>query len=442
MTGPTLIVPRYQFGVADRIVLSSGRALTCKGMTATGYILQPFGTDIADHVAFAQFEIERQHPEFRHDTAYYTEARARARARTLLESTDDIPVEELPGCRFREACVKAFLRLEKLHRQNPPPKGKQRVNRTDAGFAEAMRLAGPDLLQLDYARHETAKCADGSLKQGERQPSLTKSGAPRKIRAGTKIVFRALPGSRTLQDYVNAYEDAGCELWGLRQRNGDSGNYLARYQPDEIEPLLDAIDAYMSLKRPSQKQCYADYEIALEAKNTKRAEHNLPPLRQIGSTTFSARIQSISLFKRDAARYSLKFAINKHCATRQQFDVTQIGELVQIDGCQLSLIQYCVEGGIWATLTPEQQAAVPRKRWYLLRAFDVASRCILAELLTPNETAQAAITLLRMVINDKTALATAMGARTPWEYACLPRRYRPTAHGPSAEIGRARFSPI
>lgn len=425
MTGPAPIVPRYQLGIADRIVLGGGRILTCKGMTRTGYILQPFGTEISDHVSFAEFEIERQHPDFRQDTAYYTEARARARARTQLQCNDDIPVEELPDVRFAEACVKAFLRLEKLHRQDPPPRNKQRVNRTGPGFAEAMRLAGHEILQLDYARREKPKRRGSSSKQGERSPSLTKSGAPRKIRVGTEIVFRSLPGSRTLQTWLGAYEDAGCELWGLRQCNCNSGNHLDRYEPDEYALLLDAVDAYMSRNRFSYDQCYDGYTDALAARNTERAELGLPPLRTIGKSTYRARVRRISLFKRDAARYDLDYAIRRHCATKQRFDVTQIGELVQIDGCQLSLIQLCVESGVWATLTPEQQAAVPRERWYLLRAFDVASRCILAELLTPTETTRAAITLLRLMINDKTPLATAMGANTPWEYACLPRAISP-----------------
>ena len=288
-----------------------------------------------------------------------------------------------------------------------------------------MRIAGPDIMQLDYARREKPKRRSRTSKQGERQLSLTKSGAPRKIRAGTEIVFRALPGSRTLQDWLGAYEDAGCEAWGLRQCHCNSGNHRDRFEPDEYALLLDAIDDYMSQKRHSYDQCYERYTDALNTKNKERAELGLPSLRKIGKTTYRARIQRISLFKRDAARYDLDYAIRKHCATRQRFDVTQIGELVQMDGCQLSLIQLCIESGVWATLTPEQKAAVPRKRWYLLRAVDVASRCILAELLTPSESTKAAIMLLRMIINDKTALATAMGAKTSWEYACLPRAISP-----------------
>lgn len=96
----------------------------------------------------------------------------------------------------------------------------------------------------------------------------------------------------------------------------------------------------MSQKRPPCDQCYTDYANASVVKNTEQAEKDLLPLRQIGASRFRARIQSISLFKRDATWYDLDYAIRKPCATKQQFDVTQIGELVQIDGCQLSLIQY------------------------------------------------------------------------------------------------------
>ncbi|RYG28196.1 hypothetical protein EON81_28940, partial [bacterium] len=77
--------PRYRLDPTDRIVMR-GRILTCKGQTPTGYLMQPFGSEITDHVTFVEFEAERQHQDFRHDTLFYTESRARARARTLIES--------------------------------------------------------------------------------------------------------------------------------------------------------------------------------------------------------------------------------------------------------------------------------------------------------------------------------------------------------------------
>ncbi|MDF9862382.1 hypothetical protein M2437_001364 [Methylorubrum pseudosasae] len=79
-----------------------------------------------------------------------------------------------------------------------------------------------------------------------------------------------------------------------------------------------------------------------------------------------------------------------------------------------------VESGIWAKMTAEQKHKVPKERWILLRAIDVASKCILAEVITPTETTKAAAILLRMMISDKTPLAAAMGAKTPWNYACVP----------------------
>lgn len=128
----------------------------------------------------------------------------------------------------------------------------------------------------------------------------------------------------------------GCRAARLKR----SRRKAARYESDEYEPLLEAVDAYLSQKRPPCDQCYTDYANASVVKNTEQAEKDLLPLRQIGASRFRARIQSISLFKRDATWYDLDYAIRKPCATKQQFDVTQIGELVQIDGCQLSLIQY------------------------------------------------------------------------------------------------------
>ncbi len=71
---------------------------------------------------------------------------------------------------------------------------------------------------------------------------------------------------------------------------------------------------------------------------------------------------------------------------RRKFDVTRIGERVEIDGFKVSLIHMAVESGLWAKLTPEQKAKVPKERWILLRAIDVASKCKLAEVIVPTET--------------------------------------------------------
>ncbi|KQQ13640.1 hypothetical protein ASF53_11750 [Methylobacterium sp. Leaf123] len=418
MTGGSSITPRYRVDPADRLVLGGGQVLTCKGLTATGYLLQPFGSDMTDHVSFEQFERARQHPDFRQDTMFYTEPRARARARTLIESDDEIPAEEMPDVRWREACVRAFLDFEAQDCRNPPPAGQQRVNRTEAGLKEAMRRAGPQLMQLDYA-----KKAGSGLKRtarGVKAPPLSKSGNRRKARAGQKISFRAPPGPRTLLRYVVSYEEAGCQAWGLRQCHCNSGNREPRFEPEEYALMMEAVYAYLSTKRPSYEQCYKDYEDDLKRKNEERAAAGLPPLRQIGASTYRARIKRFSRFQRDCARHGIDYAIRRNCGVRRKFEVTRIGELVQIDGFKVSLIHMAVESGLWATLTPEQQKAVPKERWILLRAIDVASRCILAEVIAPTETTAAAAVLLRMMIKDKTPLAAAMGARTAWDYACVP----------------------
>ncbi len=115
--------------------------------------------------------------------------------------------------------MRAFHDEEAKDRRNPPPPNKQRVNRTLAGFKEAMRRAGPQLMQLEYARKATAKGT------AQKRPSLTKSGKPRKIRAGQTVQFRSLPGGKTLQRWTFAYEEAGCQAWGVRQCHCNSGNH-------------------------------------------------------------------------------------------------------------------------------------------------------------------------------------------------------------------------
>ena len=82
--------------------------------------MQPFGSEMTDHLTFEEFEAERQHPEFRQDTLFYTESRARARARTLIESNADIPSDELADVRWKEAWVLSFFNLWNRHRADPP----------------------------------------------------------------------------------------------------------------------------------------------------------------------------------------------------------------------------------------------------------------------------------------------------------------------------------
>lgn len=408
------MIPRYQINPADRLILGGGQIVTCKGLTKSGYLLQPFGTDLTDHVSFEQFEEARQDPAFRQDLLFYTEPRSRARARTLIECNDEIPAEELPDVRWREACVRAFYDEETRDRRNPPPPNKQRVNRTRPGYEEAMLRVGPQLMRLDCAKKAKGKGT------AQKRPSVTKSGKPRKVRAGQKVEFRSLPDATTLKRYILAYEEAGCQAWGLRHCNCNSGNREPRYSPDEYAMMMEAVYAYLNLKRPTFKRCYADYEDALAADNEKRAASGQPLLRKIGASTYRARVKRIPRFNRDAARHGIEYAIRKNCGVRRKFDVTRIGERVEIDGCKVSLIHWAVESGLWAKMTLEQQSEVPKERWILLRAIDVASKCTLAEVITPTETTKAAAVLLRMMLSDKTPLAQAMGAKTPWDYACLP----------------------
>lgn len=414
--------PRYRLDPTDRIVMRGGRILTCKGQTPTGYLMQPFGSEITDHVTFVEFEEERQHPDFRQDTLFYTESRARARARTLIESNADIPSDELADVRWKEAWVLSFFNLWNKHRAEPPRSPEERVKRTGPGFKAAIRLAAPALMQLAIARKESsAKHGRGSRETATAsQPRLTKSGKARKAYAGTTFHLRSPPCARTLQNWVLAYEEAGCQMWGLRQCHCRRGNREPRYDGDAIALMMEAVYAYLTPKGDSYEQCYKAYTDRLDQVNADRAQADQPPIARIGFTTYRARVNQVSRFNRDAARRSLEFAIRKYSGVKKKFDVTRLGELVQIDGWKVSLVNLSAESGIWATLTPEQKAIVPRERWTLLRAIDVASRAVLGEILTRSETTEAAIMLVRMMLGDKTGIAAAMGATTPWDYFGVP----------------------
>lgn len=431
--------PRYRLDPADRIVMRGGRVLTCKGQTPTGYLLQPFGSEMTDHVTFADFEKERQHPDFRQDTLFYTEPLARARARTIIESNADIPSNELPDVRWREACVRVFHDLERQHRVDPPRDPAMRVNRTAPGFKAAMKLAAPDLMQLSIARKELPTKARLSSQKttAASQTRLTKSGKERKAYAGTTFNLRSPPCARTLQSWVSAYEEAGCQAWGLRQCHCQRGNRDPRYDGDAIALMMEAVYAYLTTNRHSYHECYDAYTDGLKKLNADRLLANQPPIACIGFTTYRARVNQVSRFNRDYARNGPEFAIRKYSGVKRPFDVTRLGELIQIDGWKVSLVTLAAESGIWATLSPEQKAAVPNERWTLLRAIDVASRANLGAILTRSETTEAAIMLVRMMLGDKTGIAAAMGAQTPWDYFGVPEAIVTDA-GPAFRSDRFR----
>ncbi len=401
--------------------------------------MQPFGSEMTDHLTFEEFEAERQHPEFRQDTLFYTESRARARARTLIESNADIPSDELADVRWKEAWVLSFFNLWNRHRADPPSNPEECVKRTGPGYEAAIQLATPALMQLAIAHKPiSAKHGRGSKETSTgSQPRLTKSGKARKSYAGTPFTLRSPPCARTLQTWVSAYEEAGCQAWGLRQCHCQRGNREPRHDGDAIAFMMEAVYAYLTTNRHGYDQCYDAYKTRLEKVNAERAQAGEPPIARIGFTTYRARVNQVSRFNRDYARHGPEFAIRKHSGVKRPFEVTRLGELVQIDGWQVSLVTLSAESGIWQTLTPDQKAAVPRERWTLLRAIDVASRAHLGAILTKSETTEAAITLVRMMLGDKTEIAAAMGAKTPWDYFGIPEAIVTDA-GPAFRSDRFR----
>jgi len=400
------IVPRYELGRYDQIILPDGLAYTCPRTLPDHYVLVQAASNIAQEITFAQFEAFRRSPKFQLNRDFYSLGHVEARARSGLTSMLDLPRDELAAVLFREACVEALVDLQ--------AEGLTTID--DVAISKVLpeierRVAARGLSEhMVVVEDRSGGCAGRKVEKRRRYVTAS-------------LTFR-IPKSRTLRDWYRIYHTCGCLAYALRDRLRHCGNRELRKDPNVLALMHEHVHGYMSENRPSQMDCYKAFKEALKKAAFKPRVGEDPSAYQVSFTTFSAAIRALPKFEVCVARRGLPYALRRFKAVAQTFGAERIGELVQMDEWQVSLMNLCIRSGAWKLLSQTERKLVRRERRWLAVTMDVASRCLLAMRLSRTVTTESNLLALRMMLNDKTEIARAAGCRTPWDYTTVPLTLR------------------
>jgi len=398
------IVPRYELGRYDQIILPDGLAYTCPRTLPDHYVLVQVASNIAQEIGFAEFEAFRRSAKFQHNRDFYSLGHVEARARSGVTSMLDLPRDELAAVLFREACVETLIDLV--------AEGRTTIDDV------AIRKVLPEI-----ERRVAARGLSEHMVLVEDREGVGRKVEKRRRYVTASYTFR-IPGPRTLREWHRNYHTCGCLAYALRDRLRHCGNRELRKHPDALALMHEHVHGYMSETRPSQMDCYKAFEAALKKAAFKPRAGEDPEAYRVSFTTFSAAVRALPKFEVCVARRGLPYALRRFKAVAQTFGAERIGELAQTDEWQVSLMNLCVRSGAWKLMNAAERKLVRRERRWLAVAMDVASRCILAMRLSRTVTTESSLLVLRMMLNDKTDIARAAGCRTPWDYTSVPLTLR------------------
>ena len=241
-----------------------------------------------------------------------------------------------------------------------------------------------------------------------------------KQRVGGKSTTYGLYQGRTLRKYADRYKalPAGEDpLNFMVTRDHLKGHRKSRLHP-HVEDLLNA--AWAEVGRDKRKPTTAMVREAFEAKlrdaNTHRMAEGHAPLPMPSAKTIgNYRYKTITPLADEIAVNGVRHMRNTKGAGSTDVRALQIGELIEIDECKLSLIAVFKRENLWEQLSPAEQKALKdnenRIRMHLVVALDVASRMPLGWVLTDQPDTQATLAVLRMATRWKTREKQKYGCR-------------------------------
>ena len=225
---------------------------------------------------------------------------------------------------------------------------------------------------------------------------------------------------RTLRTYYGVFKKTGCNALGLG--DGRQALHLRKgyFDTDTEDFLQQCAKKYIAFQGPDKNTVVVDTIRAFKDENKRRDTHSLPLLTIPSRSTIYARVNAFDNFHVDCVRLGIDKARAKYASSYNGLSVLMPLERVEIDEWKVDLITLFQKLGLWETLTPKQRMQIPRGRRLIVVAIDAATRVILGFVLTENPSTEATKRLLFQVLQNKTDLARAIGARSSWEQHGTP----------------------
>jgi putative transposase len=249
------------------------------------------------------------------------------------------------------------------------------------------------------------------------------TGEGRKMRSRGVVEQPDEVSARQLRHWASRYKHYGHA--GLLDRKAKQGNRTSYYSPEENRLLLECIEKdFLKLKGPNVTQFIKLVQIEFAKENARRVKLQLPQLRVPGKKKVRKTINSLDAFRVAVKRLGHKKAMARFAAVGAGAHYARPFERVEIDEWKIDLFTIAKETGLFDLFSEEELEAIGlldrTKRWWLVGAIDCRTRCIVALTLTCTPCAGAALDGLKQVVSDKTDLARASGAQTPWNMFGTP----------------------
>lgn len=231
-------------------------------------------------------------------------------------------------------------------------------------------------------------------------------------RFGQKLDIDNPPSPTSIRRWLRRFEACDHDPSALIDGFGRSGNRDARLHPEAAELMGTFVEKYQSNLKPSMASLYRDMRAEFRVKK--------PKLTVPSRNTFERAIKKLDPFELLAAREGEAVARRTLYAVCDRVDVTRPLQRVEMDEQMIPLQAMLVERGKWNTLPEKLKAGITHDRLWCSKIFDCWSRVVLGFVLTRAPSADSALATLRMAMEDKTALARALGCTSPWDMFGLP----------------------
>lgn len=373
---------RLRFSGTDRITIGSQTYRPLKSDKTHQYLARCDAPDCIEAFSHDQMSELAAAPGWRHERGHFENNRVRHRAGARARSLDGLDDET------RGKTIWLYLACMAMHRLHESGE----LKLTETGVRQNRRRLEQMVAAQELARHFLG----------------------RRIRASERLPLRQLPCGRTLLNHLRTLRNSGFDPMTLAPRKTGSG-WISGYFTHDTEALLqDSVLTYANVNRPTMEEVIEHTRSRFKEENANRAAANLKPLHTPSPATIRRRINALDPFETDCARLGPDAARKKYAMWSGGLDVQFPMERIEVDEWNVDLVTYFTNLGLYQIMTDEQRHVLPKGRRWIYAAVDCASRCILGLLIVENPSAEAAVRLLNMVVTDKSDLARALGAQSPW----------------------------
>ncbi|ODT67018.1 MAG: hypothetical protein ABS75_25915 [Pelagibacterium sp. SCN 63-23] len=231
-------------------------------------------------------------------------------------------------------------------------------------------------------------------------------------RAGQKVSNTKLGSPSTIRRRLRLFEACGYDPRSLIKAYGRGGSRAPKISANADALLRKHARRYLSSNKPSMAKIWRDMRDEFKVE--------LPDEPVPGRSALERRIQALDKFKTMAAREGESAARKQFYHHREHFGASRPLEIVMIDEADLNIKGFLEEQYVWEQLHPKLKEGITHRRFKIGKAMDLYSRAVLATVVISSSSTESALATLRMIMEDKAALAQSLGCRSAWPMSGRP----------------------